>query len=189
MHMKTSHAENNADQKIAGSTRQHIISRLQKAVKGAEEVVGILSDQSASGATDVDLLEAKAYAYALAGSSEFEKQAEGVHAQNASADRWKSCLTNYAAARVIYSALYKSTKKDLFKDTLTSTIDPSIRYAAYQHRIPRTVGVPTVSLNFFPTDNSHLVESIQKLDPSAMREEEATPSGMCNSTVSHALAD
>ncbi|KAF2122384.1 hypothetical protein BDV96DRAFT_482762 [Lophiotrema nucula] len=176
MAMKTAHAEDNADKSISGSTRQHIISRLHKAVHSAEDVVGLLSDHKASGASETDVLEAKGYAYSLAGAEQFEKQAEGIRDSDASPDRWSSTLTNYAAARVIYSALLKSTKKDMFREVLAGTTDPSIRYAAYQHRIPRTVGVPAVARRFFPKDDAELLKAIEKLDPSALKEEEATSS-------------
>ena len=178
--MKAAHAEDNAGQSITGSTRQHIISRLHKAVQSANEVVTLLADQ-ASGATAVDSLEARGYAYALAGAEEFEKQAEGTKGSDASAQRWTPCLNNYSAARVIYSALLKATKKDLFKEVLSATIDPSIRYAAYQQRIPRTVGVPAVAKKFFPRDEADLLKAVEKLDPSALQEEEATPSGKSSS--------
>ena len=153
MLMKSAHSEDKSDKKITGSTRQHILSRLQKAIKSAEEIVALLSDREASGASETDLLEARAYLYSLAGARAFEKQAEGIQNRDASSERWKSCLSHYAIARVIYSALFKATKKELFKDVLTGSIDPSIRYAAYQHRIPRTVGVPTVAQRFFPKDD------------------------------------
>jgi signal recognition particle subunit SRP68 len=185
MHMKASHSEDKADKNITGSTRQHIISRLHKAVANAEDVVAILSNSSASGASDTDLLEAKAYAYSLAGAEEFEKQAEGVKGKNASAERWTSCLTNYSAARVIYNALLKATKKDVFKEVLAGTTDPSIRYAAYQHRIPRTVSVPAVSKKFFPKDDAQLLQAVEKLDAGALAEEEAAPASM---SITHSTA-
>lgn len=174
MAMKASHSEDNADKSITGSTRSHIISRLHKAARNAEGVVQLLSDQAASGATDTDVLEAKAYAYALAGAEEFEKQAEGNKPTDALNDRWIPCLKRYSAARIIYSSLLKATKRDLFKEVLAGTTDPSIRYAAYQHRIPRTVGVPEVAKKFFPKDEPELVKSLEKIDPSAFEVEEAT---------------
>ncbi|KAH7128801.1 hypothetical protein B0J11DRAFT_279740 [Dendryphion nanum] len=177
MSMKSAHAEDNADKNITGSTRQHIISRLNKAVVCSQELVDLLSDQAASKASDTDLLESKAYAYSLAGAEEFEKQAEGVKRNDATPQRWVSCLSNYSVARVIYSALFKATKKDLFRDILTGTIDPSIRYAAYQHRIPRTVGVPAVSKKFFPRDQAELVQAVEKLDPQVLQDEETTSQG------------
>jgi signal recognition particle subunit SRP68 len=176
MVMKASHAEDNADQSITGSTRQHIISRLHKAVRGANDVVELLADK-ASGATHTDILEARGYAYSLAGAEEFEKQAEGTKSGDASAQRWIPCLSNYSAARVIYSSLLKATKKEMFKDVLSGTTDPSLRYAAYQHRIPRTVGVPSVAKKFFPRDVAGLVAAVEELDPSALQEEKTTASG------------
>ena len=176
MAMKASHSEDNADKNITGSTRKHIISRLHKAVVYANQVVQLVSDTSASGASDTDVLEARAYAYVMAGAQEFEKQAEGTKSKNASPERWALCLKNYSAARVIYSALFKATKKDLFKEVLAGTTDPSIRYAAYQSRIPRTVGVPSVAIKYFPQDDANLVEAVQKLDSAALEEEKAAAS-------------
>ncbi|KAF2194291.1 hypothetical protein K469DRAFT_709803 [Zopfia rhizophila CBS 207.26] len=177
MHMKASHSEDNADKNITGSTRWHIMSRLHKAIKSADEVVELLSNRASSGASDTDLLEAQAYAYSLKGAEEFEKQAEGLKDNDVSPQRWIPCLTNYSAARVIYNALLKSTKKDLFKDILAGTTDPSIRYAAYQHRIPRTVGVAAVSKKFFPRSESELVQAVEKLDADALQQEDPAPSG------------
>lgn len=174
MAMKASHSEDNADKNITGSTRQHILSRLHKAVQTAKQVVDLLSDTATSGASETDVIEAKAYRYALAGAEEFEKQAEGIKAKNASPQRWNTCLTNFSAARIIYSSLLKATKKDLFKEVLAGTTDPSIRYAAYQSRIPRTVGVPSIARKFFPRDDAELVKSVQKLDSAALEEEDAS---------------
>ncbi|CAN9346036.1 unnamed protein product [Alternaria alternata] len=176
MATKASHSEDNADKSITGSTRQHILSRLHKAIQYAKQAVDLVSDTSASGASETDVLEAKAYAYTLAGAHEFEKQAEGIKSKNASPSRWAPCLTNYSAARVIYSSLLKATRKDLFKDVMAGTTDPSIRYAAYQSRIPRTVGVPAVAIKYFPKDDAELVQAVQKLDSAALKEEEAASS-------------
>ncbi|KAJ4364392.1 signal recognition particle subunit srp68 [Neocucurbitaria cava] len=176
MAMKASHSEDNADKNITGSTRSHIVSRLHKAVQNAKQIVDLVGDTAASGATETDVLEAKAYVYALAGAEDFEKQAEGIKGNNATPQRWNSCLTNFSAARIIYSALLKSTKKDLFKDVLAGTTDPSIRYAAYQSRIPRTVGVPAVARKFFPKNDEELLQAVQRLDPAALQEEEAASS-------------
>jgi signal recognition particle subunit SRP68 len=176
MAMKAAHSEDNADKNITGSTRSHIVSRLHKAVQTAKQVVDLLTGSSTSSASETDALEAKAYQYALAGAEEFEKQAEGVKASNASPQRWTPCLTNYAAARVIYSSLLKATKKDLFKEVLAGTTDPSIRYAAYQSRIPRTVGVPAIARKYFPKDDAELVNSVKQLDATALEEEDVASS-------------
>ena len=188
MATKASHSEDNADKNITGSTRRHIVSRLSKAVRHAKQIVELLSDSSASGASETDVLEARAYVYALSGAEEFEKQAEGVKSKNAKPERWVTCLTSFSAARIIYSSLLKSTKKELFKDVLAGTIDPSIRYAAYQSRIPRTVGVPSVATKYFPKDNEKLVQAVQRLDPAALQEEEAASSrGSINTSTQISL--
>lgn len=174
--MKAAHSEDNADKNITGSTRSHIVSRLHKAVQTAKQVIDLLSGTGTSGANESDILEAKAYQYALAGAEEFEKQAEGIKASNVSPQRWTSCLTNYSAARVVYSSLLKATKKDLFKEVLAGTIDPSIRYAAYQSRIPRTVGVSAIARKYFPKDDVELVKAVKQLDATALEEEDAASS-------------
>ncbi|KAF2136860.1 uncharacterized protein K452DRAFT_258544 [Aplosporella prunicola CBS 121167] len=171
MHMKSTHSEENADNGITGSTRKHIISRLHKAATTANELVSLLSDQTVTGATDVDLLEAQAYVYSLSGAEEFEKQAEGIRPGEGQEQRWKSCLVHYSAARIIYNALLQSTKKDLFKEILASTIDPSIRYAAYQSRLPRTLAVSVVARQYFPRDNSALASAVEKQFPDALKDE------------------
>jgi signal recognition particle subunit SRP68 len=181
MAMKASHSEDNADKNITGSTRQHIVSRLHKAVQTAKQIIDILSDTAASGAKDVDVLEARAYRYALAGAEEFEKQAEGVKNKDASPQRWNTCLTNFSAARIIYTSLLKATKNDLFKEVLAGTTDPSLRYAAYQSRIPRTVGVPAIARKFFPQNEADLVKAIHQLDPAALDEEDVASSRKSNS--------
>jgi signal recognition particle subunit SRP68 len=175
MAMKEAHAEDSAGKRIAGKTRQHMVSRLHKAVQTAKQTVDLLAD-STSGATETDVLEARAYVFALAGAEDFEKQTEGGKGSNAAPQRWNSCLTNLSAARVIYSSLLKAKKQDLFKDVLAGTIDPSIRYAAYQSRIPRTVGVPSIARKYFPKDDKALVKAVQQLDSAALDEEAAAAS-------------
>ncbi|EOD48271.1 putative signal recognition protein [Neofusicoccum parvum UCRNP2] len=182
MHMKATHAEDNADKGITGSTRKHIISRLHKAAQTAKELASLLADPSTN-ATDVDLLEAQAYVYSLSGAEEFEKQAEGIHSDSTQPpdQRWKQCLLSYAAARVIYNALLQATTKDLFKEFLAGTIDPSIRYAAYQSRLPRTVTVAAVALQFFPKDDAALVSAVEKLYPDALKDEASATGKDANS--------
>lgn len=158
MSIKTGHA---ADQKgITGRTRSHIISRLDKAARTAESLAEILSDSSA-GASSTDVLEAKAYAAMIRGAMQFEKQT------------WEPCLGSYATARVVYSALASAVKGDIFKDLLSETIDPSIRYAAYQLKTPRTVPIPVIARKKFPESDTALTEQVNKLDPRILRQGDA----------------
>lgn len=152
MSMKASHS---ADTKgIAGSTRSHIVSRLEKGAKIAERLVEALSESE--GASKTDVLEARAYEALLTGGAHFEKQS------------WAECVRNYAVARIIYSALSTSAKADIFKDLLSETIDPSIRYAAYQLKIPRTQPIQTIALKAFDHSDTDLVESIKAVNPTVL---------------------
>jgi signal recognition particle subunit SRP68 len=160
MLMKSEHAAESKG--IVGSARSHIISRLHKAATYAVDLSVLLNDRSATGANDADVLEARAYAASLTGAEQFEKQS------------WENCIKEYSEARVIYGALEVSKKVDTFKDLLTATIDPSIRYAAYQMRIPRTVSIPAIARKYFPESDAELVELVEKLQPGAVRGSSAT---------------
>jgi signal recognition particle subunit SRP68 len=140
---------------LAGRSRSHIISRLDKGARTAEHLVKLLSD---SGAGPTDLLEARAYASMIRGATQFEKQA------------WEPCVRSYSTSRIIYIALSSTTGADTFKDLLAETIDPSIRYAAYQSKIPRTLAVPTIARRAFPSSDSSLVDHINKLDPNLLKQ-------------------
>ncbi|OTB05486.1 hypothetical protein M426DRAFT_319752 [Hypoxylon sp. CI-4A] len=155
-------AIHSADTKaITGRTRSHIISRLDKGARIAEQLVEILSDTATTGANDRDLLEARAYASMIRGATQFEKQS------------WEPCLRSYATARIIYTALSGSFKGDIFKDLLSETIDPSIRYAAYQSNVPRTLAIPTIARKAFPSSDSALVERINNLSPDLLKKSDS----------------
>ncbi|RDL33634.1 uncharacterized protein BP5553_08002 [Venustampulla echinocandica] len=144
---------------ITGSTRSHIISRLHKATVYANNLFQLLEDRATTGASNGDVLEARAYASSLAGAMEFEKQS------------WKACVTSYSEARIIYSALATATKSDIFKDLLSDPVDVSIRYGAYQLRIPRTVAAPVIARKFFPRSDAELVSQVEKLDPEVLNDQ------------------
>lgn len=182
MHIKSSHSEDNAGKGITGQTRAHIISRLNKAAKIAASLVTLLQDRISSKATDTDRLEAEAYRAYLAGAEQFEKQAEGQRSKDAQAaeGRWDLCLRELSTARVIYATLFSSTNKDIFREILASTLDPTIRYAAYQARLPRSIAISSVALRYFPRDNFNLVDLLQQADENALSEQTsaATPQNL-----------
>lgn len=156
MYMKSAHA--NDIKGITGSTRSHIISRLHKAVKTAKDLLIALKDRFTTGASETDILETYAYAMSLAGAEEFEKQS------------WEACVKSYSIAWVVYNTLVAFTKSDTFRDLLSSTVEPSIRYAAYQLRIPRTVAIPAIARKYFPKNDADLVSAVEKLDSRILRE-------------------
>ncbi|KAF4965751.1 hypothetical protein FSARC_6481 [Fusarium sarcochroum] len=159
MSMKSGHTSDTKG--ITGRTRSHIASRLNKATRAATELAEALSQTDVSGASQTDILEANAYASLIRGTAAFEKQS------------WETSLRNYATARVIYSALATATKGDLYKDLLTETIDPSIRYAAYQLQTPRTVPIPIIARKAFPQSDTNLVQQINEIDPTILKSDEA----------------
>lgn len=168
MHIKTSHSEDTSGKGITGATRRHVISRLAKAAKTAKELAGLLQEQSISKANHQDILESRAYAASLSGAEEFEKESGG--AQQAGEKRWHECLQQYSQARVIYAALYEKEKKDVFRDILANTVDPTIRYAAYQASLSRTIAIPTVAKRFFPKEDGELVKLVEEFDPYALKD-------------------
>ncbi|KAF4126753.1 signal recognition particle subunit SRP68 [Geosmithia morbida] len=165
MSVKASHT---SDQKgIVGRTRSHIISRLVKAAKTADELVETLSDAGEGTTTTTDLLEATAYASMIRGAASFEKQ------------NWESCLRSYSTCRIIYAALAGTAKGDVFNDLLSETIDPSIRYAAYRLNTPRTVPISDIARKAFPQSDTALVDDINKVDPDILK----SPDGQTSATV------
>jgi signal recognition particle subunit SRP68 len=153
MSMKTSHS---ADTKgMTSKARSHIVSRLEKAARTAEGLSDALSSPT-SGASPTDLLDARAYAALLRGAALFEKQS------------WEPCLKSYAICRIIYNALATSAKGDAFKDLLSETIDPSIRYAAYQAKIPRTQPIAAIARKAFDHADPELVDRVKSVNPAVL---------------------
>ncbi|KAJ5543375.1 Signal recognition particle subunit SRP68 [Penicillium sp. DV-2018c] len=160
MHMKSTHSADPSAKGISGSARRHIISRLNKATGYASHLLSLLHERSLSGASDTDVLETRAYAAMISGSLWLEKR------------RWEQCLRDLSIARVIYTALGQRVKKDAFRDLLSGTVDPSLRYAAYQLKLPRSKPTSSLSIEFFPSD-SEIRAEVEKIDPSCLAEEAA----------------
>ncbi|KAF3028421.1 hypothetical protein E8E15_005911 [Penicillium rubens] len=160
MHMKSTHSADTSTKGISGAARRHIISRLNKATGYAQHLVSLLHEQAFSGASDVDILETRAYLAMISGTLWLEKR------------RWEQCLQDYSIARVIYTALGQRVKKDAFRDLLSGTVDPSLRYAAYQMKLPRSKPTSSLAIEFFPL-HSEIRAEVEKVDPSCLAEEAA----------------
>lgn len=164
------------EQDITGSTRRHLLSRLQKATNHACHLTTLLSDEQAnSKASKTDLLEAQAYAATLAGALEFEKHATQPPSSDGSTQKasWELCLKHFSVAHIVYSALLHTTKAEVFKEVLSSTVDPSIRYAAYQSRLSRTIPITQIAKQRFPRSDSTLVTAVEAVHPEALALEQA----------------
>ena len=172
MHMKATHSADSGAQGITGSTKRHITSRINKASVYARLLVELLKNQEITKASTETILETRAYYVSLRGAIDFEKQS------------WEGCLHQYSEARLIYTTLANSKgpkHEDLFRDLLNSTIDPSIRYAAYQLKIPRTTSIDTIVSRFVPQSDNEFVQEVLKENPEALDDPAAaqrkTPSG------------
>ena len=173
MHLRSARSADST-KAITGSIRQHVLSRFSKAAKQAQELAVLFQDPT-SQARSKEILEAWAYAYSLMGVLEFEKQSSGSRqgeGQVPSKQRWKKCLIAFSGARVIYDSLSRSSMQlDMFKEMLNTTVDPSIRYAAYQSRLSRSLAVPVVARQNFPRENGELLVTLEKFDSKALSEE------------------
>lgn len=159
MHEKSTHSADSGAKGITGSTKRHIASRLHKATVYAEHLLHLLEDRTVSKASTLAILEARAYYISLKGAIEFEKQ------------NWEKCLHDFAEARLIYTTLARSQGlegDDLFEDLLSSNIDPSIRYAAYQLKLPRTTSIDTIITRYAPLKSNKYVAEVLKQDPDAL---------------------
>lgn len=160
MHMKSTHSAESGGKPIAGSTRRHINSRLQKAAVYAQHLVELLEDQG-SGAQADDVLEARAYYVSSIGAVDFEKR------------KWEDCLRAYSEARLIYVTLAKlgnTMRGDTMRDLLSANIDPSIRYAAYQLKLPRTTSIDAVVALYMPPTGDKYLKHLTESNADALNE-------------------
>lgn len=157
MHLKSLIADD--PDASTGSLKSHIVSRFHKARNYAKELSALLSDP-ASNATTTDLLEATAYASTLSGLEAFEKS------------KWEAALRAFAVSRIIYSVLSATSKSDAYTEQLTATVDPSVRYSAYQLQLPRSMDIAAIARQYFPRDDaSRIAEALEKLDPQVFSDE------------------
>ena len=160
MFMKSSHSADGS-KGITGSTKQHISSRLRKAGAYASHLVTLLKDQAVSKAANEDILEARAYYMSLLGAMNFERQ------------HWETALGGFSESRLSYASLAKSTSmkhRDIFQDLLTTTIDPSIRYAAYQLKVPRTTSIETIVTRSLSHNDQEYIPLMLEINPEALQD-------------------
>ncbi|RMD41263.1 hypothetical protein DV735_g3876, partial [Chaetothyriales sp. CBS 134920] len=151
--MKQSQSPEATQKPLLGSTKRQIVSRLQRAIAYAENLVGVIQ----AGPTDrsTDLLEAKAYLAMLRGTKHFEQS------------RWQPCLEQYALVRLVYVVLGESAHTELYRDLLSTIVEPSIRYAAYQLKLPRTKPITDIVIENFPASESDTKAALGKINSSA----------------------
>ncbi|KAF3482974.1 uncharacterized protein GIQ15_02298 [Arthroderma uncinatum] len=117
-----------------------------------------LQSRGDSKASRIDLLEAHAYLASLSTASWMERR------------QWERCLKQASLARVIYAALEKQDKQGYTQEFISGTVDPSIRYSAYQLKVPRSIPLSTIAKKYFPAD-SPLKQEVEAIDPSCLSED------------------
>ncbi|KAJ9501845.1 signal recognition particle subunit srp68 [Exophiala xenobiotica] len=155
MTMKSAQSAENTQKPMPGTTKRQIASRLRRAITYAENLVNVLQDRGTTGATELDDLEAQAYLSMLRGSLAFEK------------GRWQACVEDYSLSQIIYTALARTSKTDLYKDLLSGIVEPSIRYAAYQLKMPRTKAVNEIAIENFPKSEANIRKEVETINPQA----------------------
>ena len=152
MSMKSTHAEDSANKPISGSTRTHVLSRLRKAERTACQLLDLLQSVDRDYSQARNSLEARSYWSMLEGTLAFEAQ------------KWESCLRSLSGCYRVYAKLAKPVvagQDDPFRDLLTTTIEPIIRYAAYQLKVPRTQSIEAISDQYRPCDDSELQTQLE----------------------------
>ena len=155
MAMKSAQSAENTQKQMPGSTKRQIDSRLRRAITYAENLVDVLQDRNTTGAKALDDLEARAYLSMLQGSLDFEK------------GRWQECIRDYSVAQVVYTTLARSAKTDTYKDLLSGIVEPSIRYAAYQLKLPRTKAIDEIAIENFAQSEGRVRKEIEEINPQA----------------------
>ena len=161
MHVKTARSAESGAKGIQGSTKTYILSRLHKATTYAGHLADLLKEQAVVKSKVEDILEARAYSIGLHGAADFEKRS------------WEKSLQEHSEARLIYKVLAasKSSKReDMFRDLLSSTVDPSIRYAAYQLKLPRTTSIDAIVARYVPREDNEYVDQVLKQNPEALED-------------------
>ena len=125
---------------VFGSARRHICSRIRRSSDYASRLVSLLNVNE-SGAAFESVLQAHAYHKTIVGLFAFEKQ------------QWLNCVSHYSEARFVYDHLASSDALAmgyLFKEVVTSDIDPSLRYAAHQLGISRATSIENIIVEHLP---------------------------------------
>ena len=164
MAMKSAQSPETTQKAMPASTKRQILSRLTKATVYARHLTQLLQDQTTTHASAVDLMEAQAYLSSLKGALYFEKA------------RWQLSIELYSVARLVYTTLRSTSRTDVFSDIVSATVDPSIRYAAYQLKMPRTKPVPDIAVEYFPQNEKELRSGIEKMNPDAFESRKASTS-------------
>lgn len=149
-----------SNQTITGSTKRHVVSRIFKAKKSARALLDALESEDCLNVKRESILEARAYYVSLSGAESIEKRL------------WEDSLITYSEARLVYTFLAGSAdsrRRDLFRDLLEDIVDPSLRYAAYQLRLPRSIPIGSIVSRYVHRKDNNHVEAVLNRQPDILQ--------------------
>lgn len=116
------------------SAKRQIVSKFRQASTYAQHIVCLLQNESIEDLAETDVLEAQAYFSTLRGSAFLQKR------------RWADALDCFCEAWCLYTAIVQINPRSEAPCSylLTTNINSSVRYAAYQVKIPRSRSVQSI---------------------------------------------
>lgn len=150
---------------------KYIRSRLHKATVSANKLRSLL-EASDVNASDRDFLEAAAYAALCAGTEFMEKH------------DWEKSLPQFCLVNLIFKVLENKFEESKHKELLSSVVEPSLRFSAYNLGIPRSVDATSISRKWFPKEDTKVKEALERLDPEIFNEEVKKEESAVNAVTS-----
>ena len=153
MQVKTTHSAESSNRTITGSTKKYILSKLHKSTVYSERLLSLCQEIHGGVQDTVDVIEARAYHSSLFGSISFEKS------------QWEEALQNYTEARFLYTYVARSTatkQEGIFTDLISGTLDPNIRYAAYQLGLSRTTSIDSIVSRYVSQNQGEVIREVLK---------------------------
>lgn len=140
------------------SKKKHAISKLAKATKYIGQLTCHLDDCPFS---EVAKLELYTYQAVLMGTLAMERH------------NWHSALSEFSSAKIGLQVLYgreiSESSKELIRDLISTGVDVSLSFAAYQSKHDRKVDLPTLAKQIVSkNDSSKMTALINNLDRSAL---------------------
>lgn len=140
------------------SKKKHVVSKLAKAAKYMTQLTGSIDDAPLS---QVAKLEVYTYESLILGSLAFEQH------------NWPKALKHFSASKVGLQVLstrdIAESSKELIRDLITTVVDSSLTYAAYQSKEARSVDIPTLAKQIVGKNGAaQLVSLINSLDRNAL---------------------
>lgn len=145
----------------SASGRRHVISKLAKALKYYKDSdLGSFTKLDSNGQSPLWKLEVVVYKSLLAGQLAFEQH------------RWTQASQKYSEARTGLTVVAEKSKNDALKEmigeTISATVDPSLRFSVYQTQSKRDKDIPTLARALAQKADGDFLDLIKDIEPSAL---------------------